>query len=87
MFIVLVELCLLSFFLAVIRVTKIATNAPLDLFELSPYLLAGIGIWMVPTVFMWSRANYMEIRFSNDPESFLGAESKAPLKIGKRSSG
>lgn len=79
-FIVLVELCLLSLFLAVIRVTRSATNAPIDLYELGPYLLAGIGIWMVPTVFMWSRANYMEVRFSNDPESFLGVKSKVSQK-------
>lgn len=80
-FIVLVELCLLSLFLAGIRMVKKDGCNAVDWSDYSPYILSAIGIWMVPTVFMWSRANHMEARFSQNPDSFLDS-SKAIIFLG-----
>ncbi|WP_139826109.1 hypothetical protein [Derxia lacustris] len=41
---------------------------PTDLLQ---HLLGGLFIWMVPTVFLWSRANAMERAFAENPELFL----------------
>lgn len=66
-FIVLIELCVLAFVVGLGRLTK-TTEQGQGIFAV--YFLSFVGLWMLPTVFMWSRANAMERSFAKDPEQF-----------------
>lgn len=71
-FVVLIELCWLALLLGVSSLSKLpvpATTGPIP--SGIPYVLFAIGIWVMPTVFMWSRANAMERFFSENPGVFL----------------
>ena len=68
-FIVVVELAVLAFLLALIgplgqkNVTTISSHGV--------HILAALAFWMLPTVFVWARANSMESAFAEDPTVFL----------------
>lgn len=64
-FIVAIELSILSLAFAVREKIK-ADN----LSNIFPYIIAGLLFWMIPTVFIWSRANAMELEFSNSDGKF-----------------
>lgn len=71
-FVVLIELCWLALLLGVSCLGDLpipATTGPIP--SGIPYVLFAIGVWVMPTVFMWSRANAMERFFSENPEVFL----------------
>lgn len=75
-FIVLVEVCLLALIFSLIKIqTIIQGNAAIDLASFLQLLGVGVAVWVLPTVFMWSRANAMESSFSDDPASFLDFKS------------
>lgn len=70
-FIVVIELSLLSLFMAVSS-TLSHKNIKLPPPEtLGALLVFGLVLWMVPTVFMWARANSLEVEFSENPNSYL----------------
>lgn len=76
-FVVLVELCWLAMILATVRLNSekvdlIRTNTFVDG---ATYALFAIGVWVVPTIFMWSRANAMERMFAESPATFLSEPS------------
>ncbi|MBS7806951.1 hypothetical protein [Variovorax sp. PCZ-1] len=78
-FIVLIELCWLALILGfslLYEPPKIPTPGALDARIL--YVLFAIGIWVVPTVFLWSRANAMERFFSENPVVFLEKPTTSP---------
>lgn len=71
-FVVLIELCWLALLLGVSCLSNLpvpAATGPIP--SGIPYVLFAIGVWVMPTVFMWSRANAMERFFSENPEVFL----------------
>lgn len=67
-FIVLIELCVVAFLIGAARLSNSTSQGHQD-FAIS--LLGCVGIWMLPTVFMWSRANAMEKFFAENPAQFL----------------
>ena len=75
-FIVLVEVCLLALIFSLIKIKTIITNNDaVDLGSFFHLLGVGVAVWVLPTVFMWSRANAMERSFSENPASFLDLKS------------
>lgn len=71
-FVVLIELCWLALLLGVSSLRELPvpdTKSPVP--GGIPYVFFAIGIWVMPTVFMWSRANAMERFFSENPGVFL----------------
>lgn len=76
-FIVAVELSLLSLILGLLELNKAQQATLPQPAESASFLLAAIGIWIVPTVFMWSRANAMERFFAERPDAFLAPEVDA----------
>ncbi len=78
-FIVAIEISMLALMLGGIRLERAANithDSPLDG---ATFWLCALGIWIVPTIFMWSRANAMEKYFSENPDEFNTEKSK-PLK-------
>ncbi|MEZ5705861.1 MAG: hypothetical protein R3E56_11610 [Burkholderiaceae bacterium] len=71
-FSVLIEFWLLAFIFSLINIYSL-TFGKLDLGNFFQILGIGVAIWVLPTVFMWSRANAMESSFSTDPIGFLGS--------------
>jgi hypothetical protein len=72
-FIVLIELCLLSLLIGIWRATPATgVESRHDTFAL--LTMGGLGIWMLPTVFLWSRANAIERFFAESPEAFLASK-------------
>lgn len=73
-FVVLIELCWLSLIMGCVRVYgPISAESSFGLNDtwLTGSLIA-LGIWMLPTVFIWSRANAMERFFAESSGVFLG---------------
>jgi len=70
-FIVVVELAILACLLALARATSGSGADTIDLSSYGQTVLIGLAIWMLPTVFMWSRANRLEKKFANNPDDFL----------------
>lgn len=82
-FVVLIELCWLALVLGLSGLCKApipTTTGPID--GVIPYVFFAIGIWVIPTVFMWSRANAMESFFSENPLVFLEKPTDAPRLTG-----
>lgn len=85
-FVVLIELCWLALVLGLSSLVKLpVTSAQGSVHGGVPYVFFAVGIWMLPTVFMWSRANAMERFFSENPAVFLERpvetqKSNAPLQ-------
>ena len=74
-FIVVVELSMLAGLLALARtVQQRGTGNVLDASTFGVLILIGLALWMVPTVFIWSRANALERTFATTPSKFLGPE-------------
>lgn len=72
-FVVLIELCWLALVLGLSSLDNLpVATGPGSINGAVPYMFFGIGVWVLPTVFMWSRANAMERFFSENPEVFLG---------------
>jgi len=73
-FVVLIELCILAGLLVLrqIQAKFIETNDPI-IFEINYWnaVLIFAGIWLVPTVFMWSLANRLERTFADTSDHFL----------------
>lgn len=70
-FIVVIELTLLALFMAVsstLSHKNIKSQPPETIGAL---LLFCLVLWMVPTVFMWARANSLEVEFSENPNHYL----------------
>ncbi len=71
-FVVLIELCWLALVLGLSSLDKLpVSSAKGPVHGGVPYVFFAVGIWMLPTVFMWSRANAMERFFSENPAVFL----------------
>jgi hypothetical protein len=75
-FIVVVELGLMAFILASVKSLPQQVGTPAlngySLFEkYGAHILIFLVAWMIPTVFMWSRANALENSFRENPETYL----------------
>jgi hypothetical protein len=86
-FIVLVEVCAAALIFSVAKMFSSGSPATVDMAKFIPLLLAGIGIWMLPTVFLWSRANAMERHFAYYPSHFLGKTEVAQNQQGSYPTG
>lgn len=74
-FIVAVEISMLALVLGGMRIERTVDIAPASSWDSATFWLSALGVWIVPTIFMWSRANAMERYFSENPEHFI-AEAK-----------
>ncbi|KAA5918995.1 hypothetical protein F1536_29045 [Achromobacter xylosoxidans] len=74
-FIVAVEISMLALVLGGMRIDR--AGAPTSHWDSVTFWLSALGIWIVPTIFMWSRANAMERYFSENSEQFLAEENQA----------
>lgn len=63
-FIVAVEIGLLALVLGLLRIDRSANTSTAMTMDHASLVLAALGIWMVPTIFMWSRANALEKHFA-----------------------
>lgn len=70
-FIVIVELSILACMLALARSIHACGANSIDLTEYGQIVLVGLAIWVIPAVFMWSRANRMESKFADDPAAYI----------------
>ncbi len=70
-FIVVIELALLALFMAILKTTSHQNLKSQSPENFGVLLVFGLIVWMVPTVFMWARANSLEVEFSNNPNSYL----------------
>lgn len=71
MFIVVVELAILSCLLALHASNLPVSEASLTMENYYKWVFLGLAFWMLPTVFLWGRANAFEKAFANNPGSFL----------------
>jgi hypothetical protein len=79
-FIVAVEISMLALVTGSIRVQPSAHGTSAFSSDIATFWLCALGIWIVPTVFMWSRANAMERYFADHPEEFIPKKSRKPLQ-------
>lgn len=70
-FIVAVEISMLALVLGGMRIERSVNIDPVSRWDSATFWLSALGIWIVPTIFMWSRANAMERYFSENPEHFV----------------
>lgn len=70
-FIVVIELALLALFMAVSSTASHKNIKSQSLENLGAFLVFGLVVWMIPTVFMWARANSLEVEFSENPNAYL----------------
>lgn len=70
-FIVVIELSLLALFMAASSTASHKNIKPQSPENLGSFLLFGLVVWMIPTVFMWARANSLEVEFSKNPSTYL----------------
>ncbi len=70
-FIVVVEIAILALFMAVIRTYPqiVGVNSNFD--TAFRYGLLAVFLWLIPTVFMWSRANRIESDFRINPQNYI----------------
>ncbi len=76
-FIVAVEISMLALVLGGLRIERIVDIAPASRWDGATFWLSALGVWIVPTIFMWSRANAMERYFSENPEDFIAQKNDA----------
>jgi len=75
-FIVVVELSILACLLALRRTVDDGNNSSTPItMEYLKWGFCGLAIWMLPTVFLWGRANAFEKQFATYPERFLSREA------------
>lgn len=73
-FVVLIELCALA---GVLYLYDLSQKIKVEGFGISGFssfsiiLLMAVGIWLVPTMFMWSVANRLENEFSKNEDDFI----------------
>lgn len=79
-FIFVIELSILALILTILEWPSKSLLQPE---QLTPYsidpkylIVAFFGIWLTPTIFMWSRANWLEQEFADNPTLFNLADSK-----------
>lgn len=70
-FIVVIELSLFSLTMAVTNTIKINNLGNMLAEKIPTITTFGLILWMIPTVFMWARANSLEAEFSENPNSYL----------------
>lgn len=78
-FIVLLELCFTSLVICIIDIySNNLSNATISNVEIKnlnattlQIVLGLIAFWLLPNLFMWSRANQLEMDFKNKPRSYL----------------
>lgn len=70
-FIVVIELALFALFMAISSTSSSINSKSASPEMLGALLVFGLVLWMVPTVFMWARANSLEVEFSENPSSYL----------------
>ncbi len=75
-FIVVIEVSILCCLLALNRSPIFSASTPSKFVPAGQIMLVGLAIWLVPMIFMWSRANFMERSFSNNPDIFLNDEKR-----------
>lgn len=85
-FIVAVELSVLCLTLGLLQQAESTNSSSSRNLSGASFLLAAIGIWIVPTIFMWSRANAMERKFAESPNTFLPIEPLRPKEAKEPSS-
>lgn len=70
-FIVVIELALLALFMAIS--SSISSYKGIIVFndDIGTLAVFGFALWMVPTIFMWARANSLEEEFAENPNSYL----------------
>jgi hypothetical protein len=71
-FIVVIELAILALFMAVTSDRSITQTHAANIERIGLFLMFGLALWMIPTVFMWARANSIEVEFADKPEIYLG---------------
>lgn len=76
-FIVVVELAILACLLALHKSNPYGLSTALPFESYSQWAFLSLAIWMLPTVFLWGRANAFEKSFADNPKIFL-EETKAP---------
>ncbi|WP_309830534.1 hypothetical protein [Paracidovorax wautersii] len=69
-FIVVIEIALFALFMAVFN-TISDCGGELYVDGVGVLFVFCLLIWMVPTVFMWARANSLEVEFSENPSDYL----------------
>lgn len=77
-FVVLIELNILAgllFLHSIQPVWEPHVNLPTNIPIFWTLALVLLGIWLVPTMFMWSLANRLELVFSLAPEEFVGSKN------------
>jgi hypothetical protein len=70
-FIVVIELALLALFMAISSSISSQKGNAIGNDTIGALAVFGLALWMVPTVFMWARANSLEVEFAENPNSFL----------------
>ncbi|HJV75966.1 MAG TPA: hypothetical protein VJ654_17225 [Noviherbaspirillum sp.] len=70
-FIVVIELSLLALFMAVSGSISSHKGTVVPNESIGALVVFSLALWMVPTVFMWARANSLEVEFSENPSSYL----------------
>lgn len=73
-FIVAVEISMLALILGGIKIGRMANIVQSSPLDEATFWLSALGIWIVPTIFMWSRANAMERHFADNPANFITKE-------------
>ncbi|OEZ99486.1 hypothetical protein JAB9_21300 [Janthinobacterium sp. HH107] len=76
-FIVAVEISMLALMLGGIKIERSANIVHASPLDGATFWLCALGIWMVPTIFMWSRANAMERYFSDNPSHFITEKTES----------
>lgn len=70
-FVVVIEISLFALFMATSNLYKKYKNDNYDLEYFGAISVFFLVMWMIPTVFMWARANSLELDFSENPNSYL----------------
>lgn len=76
-FVVVIELCILSallYFLDIYHLdtpsTLVLTASAIKSEEFNVLVLFFLGLWLIPTIYMWGLANRLERKFAENPSQF-----------------
>lgn len=77
-FVVVIELCILSallYFLDIYHLdtpnTVVLTASAIKSEEFNVLVLFFLGLWLIPTIYMWGLANRLERKFAENPSQFV----------------
>lgn len=70
-FIVVIELSIFALLIVAAQLSSNFQSSTSSSIEFKYLAAAFIGIWLTPTIFMWSRANWLEQEFADQPEHFI----------------